>query len=430
MKAKISVYVLLATYVFSACEKSEFRTPNVDIGEIHNHLVTLEQAQKVAVLDAMFRPKLKSGENTITLSMDIDPSTLKSSKNIESFLSVNFQQKDPSLYIFNFEEGGFSIVSGDDRLAPILAYSDTGTFPIDSNLSYPAGLIGWLSTTNEIVKVVRNEKLSQAEQIKAEWEAMNFRSDIVMGTNSYQPPPECTYDGQIHYFSESHGPFLSTTWAQGVGYNNALTNMGCSSYSNGRPPTGCVATAVAQVMKYHQHPTSYNWALMPNNTGSSTTATLMANIGTAVSMDYDCNGSGTQTSIAATALKNTFGYTSAVWNSTYTPHVVFNNIREGRPVILSGGRKDKWWFFNVYADGHAWVADGYNGGGQEICHKWEDDGDPYTTEYEWLPNGFFNRLHINWGWGGTYDGYYDANGFNPGSNTFNYKNGMIVSIIP
>ncbi|MGF1558117.1 MAG: C10 family peptidase, partial [Flavobacteriaceae bacterium] len=224
---------------------------------------------------------------------------------------------------------------------------------------------------------------------------------------------KCDDDGggcQNQYWN--YGPLINARWNQWNGFNNTLENLGCSS-TGGRPPSGCVATAIGQVMRYHQHPSGYNWGAMPlTNLGSNSVSQLLEDIGDAVNMDYSCDGSGAQTADGATALRNTFGYSTASfgsWNHTTTK----NEIRAGRPVILAG-HTDKscflWWC--GYQNGHAWVCEGYRS--TFYC-----DIGVQTTHY-----------YMNWGWGGTYNGYYAYNSWKPNGYDFKYNRRMIYNIKP
>ncbi len=125
-----------------------------------------------------------------------------------------------------------------------------------------------------------------------------------------------------------------------------------------------------------------------------------------------CNNGGAQTADGATALRNTFGYSTASfgsWNHTTTK----NEIRAGRPVILAG-HTDKscflWWC--GYQNGHAWVCEGYRS--TFYC-----DIGVQTTHY-----------YMNWGWGGTYNGYYAYNSWKPNGYDFKYNRRMIYNIKP
>lgn len=99
---------------------------------------------------------------------------------------------------------------------------------------------------------------------------------------------------------------------------------------------------MAQVMKYHEYPTSYSWASMPAGHGTTTTSMLMKDIADALDMDYQCTGSGTDTKgDVASAFKNSFGYSSATYDD-YDYLVVKSELSQNRPVILRGGRNTGW----------------------------------------------------------------------------------------
>lgn len=152
----------------------------------------------------------------------------------------------------------------------------------------------------------------------------------------------------------------------------------------------------------------------------------MKDIGNKVSMTYTCDASSAQLSKAATALRVNYGYSSATYNSTYNYETVMNELSNKKPVILGGGRVSKWWFFNVYDDGHAWVADGMRITTQYHCHipPYKDMDPEYLEDYAIL------QFRMNWGWDGRYDAWYGYNGFNPSTDTFNYKPDMITNIRP
>ncbi len=356
-------------------------------------------------------------------------SRMSSSRKVASSFTVKPGQDAASYYIFNYEGGGFAIISGDRRVMPILAFSDQSEFRTDAE-SYPSAIVAWLEGAHLEVQEARQKNIQQTPLVKAAWDTFektygkqaNARTEYE--DDGPVPDPRCSYDGELIWNSTyTVGPLLQTTWSQGVGYNDLLSNMSCSGYSNGRPPTGCVATATAQIMRYHSHPNSYSWGSMNNTSGSTATALLMKDIGTAVSMDYDCDGSSAQTSDAASALTGTFGYSTASYGN-YDYNTVRSEVKNfNRPVILRGGRNSGWWIFGVYADGHAWVCDGTRE--TEYWRCYQDGGNLYSTPYI----GYL-YLHMNWGWGGSYNGFYAFNNFNPGSHTFNYKTRQIVNIKP
>lgn len=138
---------------------------------------------------------------------------------------------------------------------------------------------------------------------------------------------------------------------------------------------------------------------------------------------YDCDGSGAEVSGVSSVFSG-MGYASGGTYADYSYYAVKNEVFGGNPVILRGGRNSGWWIFGVYSDGHAWVCDGLYDETYYSCQP-----DPNTPgeqiSVHWGENGFLN---MNWGWGGSHNGYYSSSNFNPGSNTFNYRTKMITGI--
>lgn len=178
-------------------------------------------------------------------------------------------------------------------------------------------------------------------------------------------------------------------------------------------------------IRYHQYPKNYNYSIMLdrirfsreyNTSGANEIARLMRDIGSAVGMDYGCDGSGADTEDeVASSFKSDFGYSSASYHENYTGsnkyEWVKSEINAGRPVIFRGGSKKYWaGIIPYYADGHAWVCDGYR-----------------ETK-----NGIFTHLkfYMNWGWNGRHNGWYSFNNFNPENSTYNYKIGIVTNIKP
>ncbi|WP_284446467.1 C10 family peptidase [Flavobacterium anhuiense] len=238
--------------------------------KVDSHLISQEDAIKLA-------------EN-LNSSGQISSQTSKSTSKKVGYAFTRFtKKKDAAFYILNYENGGFAIISADDRNTPVLAYSETSTFKNDT-LNYPEGLKMWLEFQIKNVETIKikNEALSVIN--KREWSPASKIVSNKKLTARVEPddPTTCPPDQ-----TETVGPLLSTTWGQNYGYNT-LVPLICGSSP---APTGCVATAMAQVMKYYQKPASYNWANMPATYGTITTAGLMVDIGAAVSMSYGCEGS-------------------------------------------------------------------------------------------------------------------------------------------
>ncbi len=232
---------------------------------------------------------------------------------------------------------------------------------------------------------------------------------------STQTESTCPEDCHRNYFAQVL-PLLTTTWGQGVGYNNYAPYMGCSNPTNGRPPAGCVATSIAQVMKYHQSPSNYVWSSMPDSTGSSPTSLLMHNIGSSVNMNYGCDGSGAFSNKIPSAFKDDFGYQSASY-SNFNFYTLKQDLNAQRPAILSASRDEVCILvWCIALKGHAWVVDGYIE--NEIWDYACESGNVYVS------------LHMNWGWGGAHDGWYSYSNWNPGSYSYDYGKKMVHNIKP
>ncbi|MBN2732561.1 MAG: C10 family peptidase, partial [Balneolaceae bacterium] len=217
-----------------------------------------------------------------------------------------------------------------------------------------------------------------------------------------------------HY---SNGPLLETTWGQADGYNNSTPFLNCDYPYNGRAYTGCVATAIAQIIRYHEYPNNYNWTAMPNDNGSNEVSELMFDIGEAVDMDYGCDASSADNDVYEPTLENDFNYATSTdkidYDGTSNYDVVIDELENERPVIFRGNKKG--YIIGIFPypeSGHAWVADGYQH--DFYC----DTGVSYLSFY------------MNWGWDGNYNGWYGFNDFTPGNASFDYNSEVIVGIQP
>ena len=288
-------------------------------------------------------------------------------------------EQSQGYYIFNAEEGGFVIVSADDRTVPILGYSDHGTFDVNR---LPENARKWLE--------------GYEQQIRS------------LGNIPYK------YDNARRAVGTPIAPLITARWNQGAPYNNQ-----CPMVDGQRGVTGCVATAMAQVMYYHKYPTAivgpletYTWEgwgvtipALPattfkwdkmrdryedmNETGKSVDAVaeLMRYCGQAVHMLYSPGGS-TCFIRYTDILKTVFGYsksTQELERHNFTTKeweaLIYQELKENRPVIYNGN--------NDYG-GHEFIVDGYD------------------------ENGLF---HVNWGYSGGNDGYFVLsvlNGFDYG----------------
>ncbi|NUM31654.1 MAG: thiol protease/hemagglutinin PrtT [Bacteroidetes bacterium] len=295
-------------------------------------------------------------------------------------------------YIFNTaDKSGFVVIAADDDVSPILGYSDNSFF---NNEKIPVNFTKWIESYKEEIRYIISKNIKATPEIEMEW--YNLKNGI---------------EKKILFKKAAVSPLVQTRWDQSP-YYNALCPY---DYSEGeRTVTGCVATAMAQVMKFWNYPktgsgfhsykhsyygtlsanfgtTTYNWSSMPNRVTSSNTAvaTLMYHCGVSVDMDYGLakyGGSGAYTEDVADALKEYFGYASSVeakHRSDYTESqwisLLKTELDAGRPIQYAGSGTN---------GGHSFVCDGYDNS---------------------------NYFHMNWGWDGNSDGYFKISALNPGS---------------
>ena len=248
--------------------------------------------------------------------------------------SVGDESEHPLFYIINFKEGGFAIIAGDKRSLPILAYSKIGYFDLDSRI-IPLGLLNWLEETAEKIRGLRTGKykgLNETEQ-NLLWSKNSF--DEIFHPEYYVEPidPDDPCDDSYTIIKD---PLLNSIWGQRRAFNDEIEFENCTA---GTSPTGCVATAMGQVMRFHESPTVFNWSNMPLGPfGNNEIALLMEDIGDEVDMNYTCESSGSTMSNARSALKNEYGFSNAKLADYYSP-TVKSNINNNKPVILAGYRK-------------------------------------------------------------------------------------------
>lgn len=296
-------------------------------------------------------------------------------------------------YVFNFGDNqGFVVISGDDSLTELIGYSREGSF---STENMPQNLKSWFGAYADYVEKVQS---GEATPIKR---ASEVGTPVV-------------------------DALVKTHWNQDEPFNRM-----CPAYyieENEILPTGCVATAVAQVMNYYEYPSrgkgeisysyyqandpasrtdisvdfsqsTYDWDNMLddytryydankniineyNDTEAEAVALLMRDCGASVLMTYALKGSGALDFNIPYGIATHFGYKSSLYIRSAMTDAQFIGIIEdeldnGRPLVFCGSGT---------AGGHCFVADGYDSNG---------------------------LLHINWGWGGLSDGWFDINLMNP-----------------
>ena len=310
------------------------------------------------------------------------------------FTQYQVNTTTPAVYVFNNqEEEGFVLVSAEDNARAILGYSDNGKF--DAN-NIPQNMQFWLQMYANEIKQAGDEAMKQ----KA-----NGKEAIRRKTIGERQEASTTYP--------TISPILGNTiWGQGEPFNNK-----CPQVNGERCVTGCVATAISQIMYAHKYPTkgtgsyyyttetkklnlsanfgntTYDWAnMIPDYNRSYTTtqadavSTLMYHVGVASNMNYTTEFSGAYSVKALTNLITYFNYDASIqtWLKDYMDEssildAIATDLKSGRPVFIGGVTKNK--------EGHAFVCDGMQS------------------------NGY---LHINWGWYGISNGYFALSALDPG----------------
>lgn len=322
------------------------------------------------------------------------------------------EHKTPYFYVLNYESGGFVIISADKREFPVLGYSDTGNFNLDS---IPLGMAKWLNMSASYMKYLRTSNVTQSIYAAAQWDNLECDASLLKSAEVVECPPPTPPSSSETTITK--GPLLNTAWDQGCNYNSHCPVA--ASGPCGYAWAGCVATAMAQVMAYWEYPSSYNWSSMPRGSGNDIIAGLMRDIGDAVGMNYGADGSSAYASDIAPALRNTFGYSSASHaNYTYSSYnTVVSNLNDSEPVLLSG-----------CSDANTILGIPYS---YSSCHEWVCDGYMQTTYYEnGVETSQYLLFDMNWGWSGSHNGWFYFNQWNPGSDNYQYANEIIYNIHP
>ena len=261
-----------------------------------------------------------------------------------------------NFYVFG-GENCFVIVSADDCVKPILGYSDENPFGTDA---MPENVYGWLKDYDNQIQLAIENHVKASSDVRSRWQ--NLKASIVPQEKS----------------TNSISPLLQTKWNQNNPYNVLCPKVGSQTTY-----TGCVATAMAQVMKYWEYPThgmgihsytwnnqtlsadfgttTYDWDNMEdvynyyyysgnnytfvttNAVQNNAVATLMYHCGVSVDMDYGTNGSGAVTAHVADALKTYFNYKPTANFKNRTGYakdawiaMLLEDLSADRPVQYSG----------------------------------------------------------------------------------------------
>ena len=282
-------------------------------------------------------------------------------------------QSCPEYYIFNSSEGGFVIISGENSILPVIAYSPDGHFEPEA---VPDGFVYWLGGVSKTVLKARLEGLAPTSEVASAWNMVG------VSTKALGEGGKCLW---------------TPTWSQSAPFNGECS--GCV--------TGCVPTAIAEVMRYYQWPDapeqtkipagssqaeydltghSYDFASMPTSTSAMKSASnevkadvagLLRDIGAAVDIEYGSSASSAFSEYITERMGLYFKYNKAARRLMRTMYsesewisLLKASIDADIPVLYDGE--------NSYEGGHQFIVDGYDG------------------------NDF---IHMNWGWGDNMNSY-------------------------
>ncbi|MGN0213297.1 MAG: C10 family peptidase [Muribaculaceae bacterium] len=322
----------------------------------------------------------------------------------------NFNEDENCFYVFNRSNGGYIITAADNCAQEILGIVDNGEFNYDT---MPENMKWWLSQYTEQISEAMLYNSTNGDMLVSS-------TNVLTSTGSNES-------------RVSVSAMCKTKWDQGTYYNNE-----CPEIDGKKTYVGCVATALGQVMKYHNWPETgadtysytdyssgstisvdfsqgnYDWDNMPEQLNSSSTeaevnavAHLLFHCGAMVNMSYSTSGSSAYMTNIVSTLRRYMNYSKSVsyrdrsyFTDKQWEEIIYNEIVNNRPVCYSGG---------TIVNRHAFICDGYNA----------DD----------------NTFHFNWGWSGNGDGYFKLNALEPfgASNTsyvFNEGQGAVVGIQP
>lgn len=313
----------------------------------------------------------------------------------------------PLFYVINVNsDDGFVIVSGHENVKPILAYAFRGAFNQDEQ--HPA-FRAWIEHYKSQIQYALENKTESTQDIKEEWHRYKY------GDQNYG------YEGLNNV-----APLLSTRWNQNYPYSMACPAD--KSRCDGRAPAGCVALAMAQVLKFWEYPETcnkiegydsraydwinsieacaYDWSMMPDELCDSSekckieeVSKLIYHCGVSIRTSYGPKITAASSPLIPEALSESFSYKTTAryirrenYRSVSWKSLLKTELDNGRPVLYVG--RDP-------AGSHVFVCDGYQNSG---------------------------HFHFNWGWSGEHDGYYYLDDLVPGEGKWNFSSNQKATI--
>ncbi len=317
-------------------------------------------------------------------------------------------KKNRLLYhVVDFEPTGYVILAADNNIHPLIAYSFDNAYPHEKTLH---NFKAWMKNVEKQIIKARKEKIPADMLIRNAWG--NIKNPDYWKTER----------------AKSVSPLLHSEWNQGKYFNASCPED--PDGPDGHVLTGCVATALGQLMNYFRYPSqgtgyysytdpnygflemdfsqqTYNWDAMGTslNSYNPDVADLLYHIGISVDMQYGPDGSGMNNHKGAYTLRTYFGYDNetqylfrdSLDESFDWPGMLIEHLDQNIPLYYAG------WSDTVFQMGHAFIADGYQ-----------------DSTY----------FHFNWGWGGSADGYFNLNSLTPSGSDFTQLHEAIANAIP
>ena len=391
MKKRHLFWLILAGLLCSCSNRSNVQEPGETAPELvrDDYFISEERAEEIAA----------------ALPIEGELHLLATDKSVPEMRSIGEREREreyqPAYYLFAGEKSGYVIVAATERAYPLLGYSESGK--IDPN-NLPCGLRMMLDLYAEQINAARSQDVKP----------VNTRADV--------DPDNIVVNPLLR----------NILWDQGVPFNGMTP---------GQTPTGCVATATAQIMRYWRYPDravgthgymsnlygylshDYNYHLdwddmpaAPNGTPddeiqakpNQTIARFMYGLAVAIDMNFAPQGSGTTHDKVVPALIRHYGYSKDILRVTEQEagylwaSIIKSELDAGRPVLHGGTGS---------GGGHSFVCDGYT----------SDD-----------------LFHFNWGWSGISNGWFKLNALNPdalgtGGGTgggYNKNRDIVINIAP
>lgn len=382
-----------------------------------------------------------------------------------------YQQIDTLMYLFNYADSmGYVFVSTDERTGDIIAFIEKGNFNIQDTAKNKLSnflvslMLNYQQTNLEEFKEIENTTKGDVGPIGPSDKTYGaylrngqgpMCNKVLKSDCNYGVPVDAPYEAQVqgdYYYKNKGciatrefrepdiniGPLLTTQWDQTSPFNNnAPIINGEHAYA------GCTAIATSQVMTYHSYPTNYPSDIhngaptyiaslrkvkkgtdFTSSASKNTVATFVRTIGDLLKNSwgvYPDGTGGSQYNVPGCFAK--MGYTNPSRVIPYDYRTLMGSLYRGLPVIIIG-----WTSTNSSREGHTWVIDG--------CKEFNSGYDNYYfDEYgrfngskfgAYRDNENVSYLNCNYGWDGSYDGYYTSGMFNTGNGNLNY----LLEIIP